>query len=215
MSATYLRDPLIVFASAVLLSACAGTPIPTLIADNGHAHPQTSAHKHRFIYTGKETKFVVPSGVTALTIVADGAQGGGDTKGHYSEPPGLGGEMSAVVPVRPGEKLYVFVGGEGAYQRRRGYNGGGDGGSGEYGDGYYGGGASDVREGGDALHDRILVAGGGGGAGGGFYLSGDGGAGGGVTGGRGCCRNTSSDDGIGGSGGTQVGSPGTELEFAL
>ena len=45
------------------------------------------------IYTGREAKFVVPSGVTALTIVADGAQGGGNTRGNYSEPPGLGGEM--------------------------------------------------------------------------------------------------------------------------
>jgi hypothetical protein len=177
-----LRDPVIVFASAMLLSACAGTPVPGLIADNGYAHPPTSGQKQRFIYTGKEATFVVPSGVTALTIVADGAQGGGDTQGHYSEPPGLGGRMSAVVPVRPGEKLYVFVGGEGAYQHG-GYNGGGEGGSSEYGKGYYGGGASDVREGGDALRDRILVAGGGGGAGGGYYDSGGGGAGGGLTGG--------------------------------
>ena len=82
MSVLRLRDPLIVFASAVLLSACAGTAIPTLIADNGQAHPQTSGHKHRFVYTGKEAKFVVPSGVTALTIVADGAQGGGNTQGQ-------------------------------------------------------------------------------------------------------------------------------------
>jgi hypothetical protein len=162
----------------------------------------SAGHKQRFVYTGREAKFVVPSGVTALTIVADGAQGGGNTRGHYSEPPGLGGEMSAVVPVRPGEKLYVFVGGEGAAPG--GYNGGGEGGKSEYGNGHYGGGASDVREGRDALRDRIFVAGGGGGAGGGYYFSGAGGAGGGVTGGRGCCPNSgSTDDGIGASGGTQ------------
>jgi hypothetical protein len=199
MIATPLRDPLIVFASAALLSACAGTPIPRLIADNGYAHPQTSAHKRHFIYTGREAKFVVPSGVTALTIVADVAQGGGNTRGNYSEPPGLGGEISAVVPVRPGEKLYVFVGGEGA--PHGGYNGGGEGGSSEYDKGFYGGGASDVREGGDALRDRILVAGGGGGAGGGYYDSPHGGAGGGLTGGRGGGGYASYAGG--GSGGTQ------------
>ena len=194
---------------AAMLAGCGGSQpaisTPGLTQSGtlqSYAHPQTSGHKHRFIYTGKEAKFVVRSGVTALTIVADGAQGGGDTQGNYSEAPGLGGEMSAAVPVRPGEKLYVFVGGEGGDQHR-GYNGGGEGGSSDYDHGYYGGGASDVREGSDALRDRILVAGGGGGAGGGYYDSCPGGAGGGVTGGRGACHYSSSERGIGGAGGTQ------------
>ena len=124
---------------AALLSACAASSIPSDIADNGNAHARTSKQQRRFNFIGKEARFVVPSGVTSLTVVADGAIGGGDTQGNYSEPPGFGGEVSAVVPVQPGEKLYVFVGGKGTSGRSRGYNGGGQGGSSEYGDAYYGG----------------------------------------------------------------------------
>jgi hypothetical protein len=200
------RAPLAVFALAALGSACSGPAVPSVAAGNGDS-AQASGHKRTFVYTGKEARFVVPSGVTKLTVVADGAEGGGNTHGYYSEPPGYGGEVSAVVPVQPGEKLYVFVGGEGG-DSHDGYNGGGHGGSSKYALAFYGGGASDVREGGDALGDRILVAGGGGGAGGGYYFSGKGGAGGGSIGGSGgASRGQSSsghDGGDGGSGGTRT-----------
>jgi Glycine rich protein len=65
-----------------------------------------------------------------------------------------------------------------------GFNGGGNGGtgiSGDYANGTGGGGASDVLEGGDALADRVLVAGGGGETNGG-YGAGKGGGGGGIVG---------------------------------
>jgi hypothetical protein len=199
---TPLRAPLIVLALAGLLSACNGSPIPSVAAGDSEAHALTSSHKKVFVYTGKKAKFVVPSGVMKLTIVADGAAGGGNTQGNYSEPPGFGGEVSANVLVRPGEKLYVLVGGEG--NDHQGYNGGGQGGYSEYGRGFYGGGASDVREGGDLLRDRILVAGGGGGAGGGYYFSAHGGVGGGLTGGSGGGHGTSGEGGGGGAGGSQT-----------
>lgn len=198
----FVRDALSICAVAAWLSACGGSSMPESAMGAGNAAEQAHQNRQRFHYTGKEQSFIVPSGVTALDVVADGAQGGGNTYGHYSEPPGLGGEVSAVIPVKPGEKLYVFVGGEGSY-RSGGYNGGGRGGSSEYVNGFFGGGASDIRQGGNALRDRIVVAGGGGGAGGGYYVSGAGGAGGRLRGGQGCCKYASSYDGIGGSGGTQ------------
>jgi hypothetical protein len=64
----------------------------------------------------------------------------------------------AELPVVPGERLAIFVGGA-ANGASGGYNGGGSGeGSGSYASGA-GGGATDIREGGDALKDRIIVAG--------------------------------------------------------
>ncbi len=116
----------------------------------------------RFNYTGHRQTFEVPAGVTAIKLVADGASGGGSTGGYGSESAGgAGGSVQATIPVTPGEKLAVFVGGEGATDG--GFNGGGDGGSttGSGGDGGGGGGASDVRQGGDALANRVVVAGGG------------------------------------------------------
>lgn len=119
---------------------------------------------------------MVPTGVTHVTIVASGASGPYGATGHYCTVIGrLGGVVKATIPVTPGETLAVFVGGEGTigapcgsqYGNGSGaFNGGGDGGVSGYGyDGDGGGGASDVREGGCALSNRILVAGGGGGGG--------------------------------------------------
>ena len=78
------------------------------------------------------------------------------------------------IPVKPRETLYVRVGGRGLGgdypgSAGGGFNGGGSGGNGGYWGGHGGGGASDVREGGDRLKDRILVAGGGAGQGTGYY----------------------------------------------
>jgi hypothetical protein len=67
------------------------------------------------------------------------------------------------LPVVPGERLAIFVGGTPSGPAG-GYNGGGSGvastsGYSGYFDSYGGGGATDIREGGSALRDRILVAG--------------------------------------------------------
>jgi hypothetical protein len=137
-----------------------------------------------FGYTGAQQTFVVPSGVTAVTIQAHGADGAGG--GRCDAAAGVGVLTSATIPVSAGETLAIFVGGMGgacAYGGGgAGFNGGGQGGA-SYADvgGGGGGGASDVRLGGSALADRVVVAGGGAGAGTGFF-GGFGGAGGGSTG---------------------------------
>jgi hypothetical protein len=112
--------------------------------------------------------FVVPDGVTQITVDAHGAAGGGINYPGNPVQGGLGGRTVATIAVTPGETLQVNVGGEGdTYDddaaATGGVNGGGDAGS--FGAGG-GGGASDVRRGGTGLEDRVVVAGGGGGGGG-------------------------------------------------
>ena len=126
--------------------------------------------------------FVVPDGVTSITADVYGAAGG---SGSVAPPiaGGLGGRVTATIPVTPGETLRIVVGGAGqsytgGLPATGGSNGGGN--SGGMGGGA-GGGASDVRQGGTDLADRVVVAGGGGGGGGQHCTVGDGGAGGGDT----------------------------------
>ena len=117
--------------------------------------PHASAYEsgsQTFNYTGAQQTFTVPSGVSTITIQTYGAQG---TNG--ASPGGLGGYVSGDLTVSAGNTLYVYVGG------RAGFNGGASGHS----NGGSGGGASDVRSGGTAYTDRVIVAGGGGG--GGYY----------------------------------------------
>ncbi|MEZ4920232.1 MAG: HYR domain-containing protein [Saprospiraceae bacterium] len=124
-----------------------------------------------FNYTGSEQQFVVPSGVTEITIEVYGAQGAEPDDRLDNSDGGLGGYVTGVLSVTPGETLYLYVGGEGDVNGSGGYNGGGDGGYGQAGsscsggDAGGGGGASDIRIGGNTLSDRIVVAGGGGGSG--------------------------------------------------
>jgi hypothetical protein len=118
-----------------------------------------------FSYTGSQQTFTVPQGVAEVTVVAYGAQGGNGQKGAG----GKGGRIQANLAVTPGETLYVYVGGQGGNvsSPMGGFNGGGTGGPngcGNYGGGG-GGGASDVRVGGAALNNRVVVAGGAGGGG--------------------------------------------------
>lgn len=143
--------------SAAMLGAVA-----TVLAG---AAPATAAPvSTTFAYTGGEQSFVVPAGVTRVTVDASGAAGEASGAGQ-SRPGGLGGRIAATLAVTPGQTLYVEVGGTGA---SGGWNGGGarpDVLAGR------GGGASDVRTcplAGpcDTLASRLVVAGGGGGAGG-------------------------------------------------
>lgn len=166
-------------------------------------------YHHTFKYTGAEQSFKVPSGVTEILVIARGAAGNGGPRWL-----GRGGRVHAVISVKPDETLYVFVGGrgEGSYDGGNGFNGGGTGGS--YPScgksdcyGYGGGGASDVREGGDSLADRILVAGGGGGEGTAGQTS-YGGAGGGKVGGNGGGAYYKGMGGGGGGGGRTEGGSG-------
>ena len=174
---------------AALVAGCAGslpakTPATTALG-------RVPAGSKTFRYTGKEQSFTVPSGVKQIRVVANGAE---SPSGHYYTG-GTGGLLKATIDVSPGEKLAIFVGGAGAGSASGaggtgGFNGGGAGGKGLYGSGGYadggdgGGGASDVRQDGDALTNRVIVSGGGGGAGGGrdYGYGGAGGNGGGKIG---------------------------------
>jgi len=119
-------------------------------------------------FTGGEQNYTVPCGVTNLTIDAFGAKGANGTSGANNSIGGIGGfggHAQGVLTVTSGQALSVFVGGQ-ASGGLGGYNGGAiGGGSGPTLTGGGGGGATDVRLGGNAVSNRILVAGGGGGGG--------------------------------------------------
>jgi hypothetical protein len=156
-----------------------------------------------FGFTGEARQFIVPAGVTSITINAFGARGGDGWnavgEGSVGGMGGLGGNVQATLAVTPGETLCIYVGGAGTdgtptddvrpAPGTGGWNGGGEGqvsGEGSVGGG--GGGASDIRREAPGanpprkcldsndppeLDDRILVAGGGG-SGSGFCSSGAG-----------------------------------------
>jgi hypothetical protein len=123
--------------------------------------PPTATHaagERIFSFTGEPQTFVVPSRVKHITVTAYGA----------SSNSARGAEIAATIPVSPGESLTVNVGGS-PTGLTGGFNGGGDGGQAQtcgrcIGSG--GAGASDIRENGSKLSDRVIVAGGAGGEGG-------------------------------------------------
>ncbi len=116
-----------------------------------------------FSYTGSMQQFTVPPCAGNMTIEARGASGG--TGGGGGPIGANGGSVKGVFTATPGSVMFFFVGGQGSVTAG-GFNGGGNGGTGSATSGAGGGGASDVRIGGIALANRIIVAGAGGGAGG-------------------------------------------------
>ena len=124
-----------------------------------------------FSYTGSVQTYTVPAGVTSIDVNVQGAAGGlnSDEVTWYSRN-GYGGKVEGTLAVTPGQVLNIYVGGQGGVGTPSGTTGGFNGGALAYnGFGVYGGGggggASDIRIGGTALADRVIVAGGGGGAG--------------------------------------------------
>jgi YD repeat-containing protein len=168
-----------------MVAACGGLAVLS-ITGSTVASASTTVN---FSYTGGAQSWTVPTGVASIQVSAVGAQGGG-TYG------GLGAQVTATMPVTPGQVLQIYVGGRPG-GTGGGFNGGGNG-SGWAGS-WGGGGASDVRTS-TALTSRIVVAAGGGGTGyGASATSAEGGSGGPSTG-------QSGDPGCGvggGSGGTQ------------
>lgn len=173
-------------------------------------------------YTGDVFNWTVPNGITSVFVEAIGAGGGsgGATAGK-------GGKIETNLSVTPGSILHLYVGQKGNNNSSTsggsgGYNGGGSGGNARTGQtgGGGGGGASDIRVGGTALSDRVLVAGGGAGSGGtggnGGYYGGTGGYGGNpATAGSNGTSNSGSAGGAatlvsGGSAGSNGGSIGTQ-----
>ena len=118
-----------------------------------------AADTETFDFTGAAQTWTVPAGVTSATFDLYGAEGGKNPRPFAAA---LGGRATATIAVTPGAAIQVNVGGRGQVSPSTGgFNGGGQGlltGGG-------GGGASDIRIGGTALADRVLVAGGGGGSG--------------------------------------------------
>lgn len=183
------RAALSISLAGALLSACGGGSSVPVAADTPIDGTSGAKHHQTFAYTGTKQTFIVPAGVTRLIVVARGGEGRGSFV-HGSGTPGFPGRVYAVIRVRSGDKLYVFVAGG---SRDGGFNGGGAGG---------GGGASDVRISGDTLKDRIIVAAGGGGSGGcDLYCYANGGYGGGLNGKQG--SGFTGLNGGGGDGGTQ------------
>jgi hypothetical protein len=124
--------------------------------------------------------FTVPVGITSVHVVATGGAGGRTLDNVAG---GRGAQVTADIAVSPGQVLHVHVGGAGAAAASGGAGGANGGGSASDRVGGGGGGASDVRLGGDALADRVVVAAGGGGAtyyGLGSFGGGDAGAAGGM-----------------------------------
>ena len=125
-------------------------------------------------YTGAEQSYVVPGGVTLLSVQAIGAAGGSTGFG------GSGLELTAQLPVTPNEVVYAEVGQPGSTSGGAGFGGGGAPGTTSAGttntNAGSGGGATDVRTcseqskscpgGGTSADSRLIVAGGGGGGGG-------------------------------------------------
>jgi hypothetical protein len=106
-----------------------------------------------FDYTGAPQSFIVPSGVTWLTIDAQGGKGGTAANAGTG---GLGGRVQSTIPVTAGETLFVFPGRAGgeitnydASVSGNSYDAGWNGGGVGYGNanGGGGGGASDIRRG--------------------------------------------------------------------
>ncbi len=118
--------------------------------------------------TPGSSDFTVPDGVQCIAVEAIGAVGGIGSSSFGSG--GLGGEVQSDLQVLPGQALQVNVGGKGgdgsgATAGAGGVNGGGAGGVSNDSGGGGGGGASDVRQGGTSLTDRVAVGAGGGGSG--------------------------------------------------
>jgi len=156
------------------------------------AYAQTDSVK----YSGTFQKIIIPACVDSIAVDVYGAQGGASIAGATIGPAGdSGGRVQAVLPVTPGDSIFVYAGGHGdsavttGAGGAGGYNGGANGShvnvASSAGGG--GGGASDIRLNGTALADRIVVAGGAGGSGhpNSCGTNEPGGDGGGLTGGNG------------------------------
>ncbi len=160
-----------------------------------------------FTYTGSAQQWTVPAGVISIDIDAYGAEGGKGQRGSaVNQYPGKGGRVQATISVTPGDTLNIYIGEKGKDANNSasgggvgGWNGGGNGSTYSTGGGGGGGGASDIREVGTDLTDRIIVAGAGGGSGCNYSTGDAGGKGGGLVGGNGYSTNPASYHGYGGT----------------
>lgn len=138
-----------------------------------------------FSYTGDVQEYITPyTGI--YKIETWGAQGGDNASADTG---GKGGYSAGEIQLVAGDKLNLYIGGQGSTSNNShaqgGWNGGGSSGNySNYAQGG-GGGSTDIRINSTDLHSRIIVAGGGGGSGsnhGSNSLINKGGAGGGTLG---------------------------------
>lgn len=153
-----------------------------------------------FTYTGADQTYVVPAGITTMTVTLWGAGGGSSISpaGGGTQTGGAGACLTGTMLVTPGETLTIIVGGPGtntSVSAARPYGGGGI--QGRSGQVYSssGGGRSAIRR---STADVVTVGAGGGGR------NGIGGAGGITTGGTG--QNSSATGGTQTEGGIRTGS---------
>jgi hypothetical protein len=157
-----------------ILIPAAGAGAQTIGGAAGAAAPRTLPAAQTFTYTGSEQAYTVAAGVAMVMVHALGAQGGPGDIGAG----GVGEDLTAYLPVKPGEILYTEVGQDGSPGGGATFGGGGAAGTNSYGSpiASSGGGATDVRlcsehaascaGGGTSLGSRVIVAAGGGGDGG-------------------------------------------------
>ncbi len=162
-----------------------------------------------FTYNGYAQAYTVTqSGLYQITLY--GASGGNS---NISAGWGTGGMTTGKIYLQSGTTLYFYVGGAGkagAGTDTGGFNGGGNGIGTTSNDGGGGGGATDVRVGGTALINRIMVAGGGGGHNDNASTQGSAyGNGGGLTGGEGNYHPSTAVSYAGGGGGQTFGGAGS------
>src|SRR3954452_9889944 len=105
-SAAMLAVP--VLASAAVLASMPGIAAAAL--------PGRVPHSQTFTYTGSAQDFVVPPGVTSLTLTVDGASGGDGESTSVNTPGGKGGRggrIAETVIVHGGQHLRIEPGGAG------------------------------------------------------------------------------------------------------
>jgi uncharacterized repeat protein (TIGR01451 family) len=145
--------------SCPVLMAVVALALPAVAA----ADPQTVT----FSTPGQQEMWMVPPGVTQISVDVLGAGGGTDAGGNGCVP-GRGGEITATVAVTPGQTLTLLVGGaggnaSGGHGGAAGAAGGGAGGSVGATELAYGGGGGGGWSSVSAQGVPLVVAGGGGG----------------------------------------------------
>jgi uncharacterized protein (TIGR02145 family) len=137
--------------SCAFVLDCAGNCGGVFIEDDcGNCFDPNGEVSASFEYSGNVQQWIVPEGVTEITIEAFGAQGGGGSSNSLVG--GLGARMSGTFAVTPGQVLDILVG-------EQGRTGGAT--SDPHGNENGGGGGSFVVL--DADNTPLLIAGGGGG----------------------------------------------------
>ena len=82
------------------LSACGGASMPRAFV-NTISDVGALKHNQTFHYTGKKQTFIVPAGVSQLTVVAHGGEGAGFNISPSTDTPGFPGRVRAIIPYTP------------------------------------------------------------------------------------------------------------------